>query len=80
MDFLKKEERTADRIVVVTDEQDCGISSEDSPINAKPFGRHNYMLNVASYQNGIGSDAWLRVNGFSEKVVDWMTAQEEAFG
>jgi hypothetical protein len=80
MDYLKKEERAADRIVVVTDEQDCGIGAEDSPQNAKPFGRWNYMLNVASYQNGIGSGVWTRVNGFSEAVVDWMTAQEAAFG
>jgi 60 kDa SS-A/Ro ribonucleoprotein len=78
MDYLKKEERTAHRIVVVTDEQDCGVGSEDSPQNAKPFGQHNYMLNVASYQNGIGSDAWTRVNGFSEKVVDWIIATEAA--
>jgi len=80
MDHLKKEERSADRIVVVTDEQDCGIGSADSPQNAKPFGRYNYMLNVASYQNGIGNEAWTRVNGFSEKVVDWIAAQEAAFG
>ena len=66
--------------MVVTDEQDCGVGSEDSPQNAKPFGRHNYMLNVASYQNGIGTGVWMRVNGFSEAVVEWMTAWEAAFG
>jgi 60 kDa SS-A/Ro ribonucleoprotein len=76
MDYLKKEERRADRVVVVTDEQDCGVGSADSPQNAKPFGRHNYLLNVASYQNGIGSGVWMRVNGFSEKVVDWIIASE----
>ncbi|MGD9967377.1 MAG: TROVE domain-containing protein [Hyphomonadaceae bacterium] len=78
MDYLKKEEGRADRIVVVTDEQDCGVGSEDSPQNAKPFGRYNYMLNVASYQNGIGSGVWTRVNGFSERVIDWIAAMERA--
>jgi hypothetical protein len=77
MDYLKKEERKTDRMIVVTDEQDCGIGSADSPQNAKPFGKHNYLINVASNQNGVGSDAWLRVNGFSEAIMDWIAAQEE---
>ena len=77
MDYLKKEERSADRIIVVTDEQDCGVGAADSPQSVKPFGKHNYMINVASYQNGIGSDAWTRVNGFSEAIMDWIAASEE---
>ena len=77
MDHLRKEERSADRIIVVTDEQDCGVGNADSPQNAKPFGRHNYMINVASYQNGVGSDVWTRVNGFSEAIMDWIAASEE---
>jgi 60 kDa SS-A/Ro ribonucleoprotein len=77
MDFLRKEERQADRMIVVTDEQDCGVGSADSPQNAKPFGTHNYLVNVASYQNGVGSDAWTRVNGFSEAIMDWIAASEE---
>jgi hypothetical protein len=78
MDCLRKEERTADRMIVVTDEQDCGVGSADSPQNAKPFGKYNYMINVASYQNGVGIDAWTRVNGFSEAIMDWIAASEEA--
>jgi len=77
MDFLRKEERKADRMIVVTDEQDCGVGSADSPQNAKPFGTHNYLINVASYQNGVGSDAWTRVNGFSEAILDWIAASEQ---
>jgi len=76
VDFLRKAEGTADRIIVVTDEQDCGIGSEDSPERAKPFGSRNYLINVASYQNGIGSGAWTRVHGFSEAIFDWIVAQE----
>ncbi len=77
MDYLRKQERTADRMIVVTDEQDCGLGSADSPQNAKPFGKHNYMINVASYQNGVGGGVWTRVNGFSEAILDWIAASEE---
>ena len=78
MDYLRKKEGVAHRVIVVTDEQDCGVGSADSPQNAKPFGKHNYMINVASYQNGIGNDAWTRVNGFSEAIMQWIAASEEA--
>ncbi len=52
----------------------------DGAAERQPFGRYNYMLNVASYRNGVGADAWVCVSGFSEAVVDWMSAQEAAFG
>jgi hypothetical protein len=36
------------------------------------------MINVASYRNGVGSGEWTRVDGFSESVIDWIIAQENA--
>ncbi|MBW7967098.1 hypothetical protein [Bradyrhizobium sp. BR 10261] len=36
------------------------------------------MVNVASYQHGVGYGAWTRVNGFSEAVVAWIAASETA--
>ncbi len=56
------------RLVVFTDEQ-----SHD-PVPA-PKGRGT-MINVASYQHGVGSGPWQRVDGFSEAVVAWIAAQE----
>jgi hypothetical protein len=41
-----------------------------------PKGR-GYMVNVASYQHGVGHGAWTRVDGFSEAVVAWIAASEE---
>jgi len=57
-----------DRIIVITDEQthdDIGI----------PKGR-GYMLNVASYKNGIGYGSWTHITGFSEAVLKYIAAYE----
>ncbi len=57
------------RLIVFTDEQ----SADAVP---GPKGR-GYMVNVASYQHGVGHGAWTRVDGFSEAVIKWIAAQEE---
>ena len=43
----------------------------------KPRARAT-MVNVASYQHGVGHGARTRVNGFSEAVVAWIAASETA--
>lgn len=57
-----------DRCIVFTDEQ-----SYDRP--AAPRGK-GYVVNVASYENGVNHSAWTEVNGFSEAVVDYIQALE----
>lgn len=60
----------AHRIVVVTDEQTHdGITPSWAP--------HGYIINVAPYKPGLDtSGGWTRINGFSERVVEWMAAGE----
>ena len=62
-------DRKGDRLIVFTDEQ----SHDKVP---DPEGR-SYMVNVASYQHGVGHGAWTRVDGFSEAVIAWIAAAEE---
>jgi hypothetical protein len=62
-------DRKGDRLVVFTDEQ-----SHDKVSNPKGDG---YMVNVASYQHGVGHGAWTRVDGFSEAVIAWIAMSEE---
>ncbi|HLG83844.1 MAG TPA: vWA domain-containing protein [Bradyrhizobium sp.] len=62
-------DRKDDRLIVFTDEQ-----SHDKVGDPKARG---YMVNVASYQHGVGHAAWTRVDGFSEAVIAWIAAQEE---
>ena len=57
------------RMIVFTDEQ-----SHDPVSSPKGEG---YMINVASYRNGVGTGDWTRVDGFSESVIDWIIAQEK---
>lgn len=79
MDHLTGIEKTADRIIVITDEADCGIAAGDRATDALPFSKRNYMLNVGSYKNGIGyKPRWIHVDGFSEAVVRWILASESA--
>jgi hypothetical protein len=63
-------DRKGDRLIVFTDEQ-----SHDQVPEPKARGT---MVNVASYQHGVGHGAWTRVNGFSEAVVAWIAASEKA--
>jgi hypothetical protein len=76
MDWIAPLEPNADRVLVITDEQDCGIGGADSPANAPLIARHNYMMNIASARNGIGNEKWMRINGFSDKVFDYIRALE----
>jgi len=61
-------DRKGDRLVVFTDEQSHDAVPE-------PRGRGT-IVNVASYQHGVGHDAWTRVHGFSEAVIAWIAASE----
>lgn len=58
-----------DRIIVITDEQ-----SHDQ-VNA-PKGK-GYMINVGSYKNGVGYGPWTHIDGFSERVFDFMRENED---
>lgn len=57
------------RLIVFTDEQ-----SHDAVPAPKGVG---YMVNVASYQHGVGHGDWRRVDGFSEKILDWIIVSEQ---
>ncbi len=57
-----------DRLVIITDEQ-----SHDQVSTPKGKG---YVINVASYQNGVGYGPWTHVDGWSEAVVDYIVELE----
>ena len=77
MDYVRKEEHgTADRIIVITDEQDCDLVNK--PSSAHPFGKRNYLINVASYKNGIGYGEWVHIDGWSEAVVEYIRELERS--
>lgn len=55
-----------DRLIVITDEQ-----SHDRVPDMK-----GYMLNVASNRNGVGYGTWLHIDGWSDKVLDYIARWE----
>lgn len=60
---------TYDRVIVFTDEQ-----TSRRPQNPKGLG---YVINVASYENGINHNAWVEINGFSEAVIKFVQLYEQ---
>jgi 60 kDa SS-A/Ro ribonucleoprotein len=60
-----------DRLIVVTDEQ-----SHDSVGGGHAPAGRNYMINVASYRNGVGFGEWVRVDGFSEGIIRFIRENE----
>lgn len=65
---VAKVDQKGTRLIVFTDEQ-----SHDAVPAPKGLA---YMVNVASYQHGVGTGAWRRVDGFSEAIVNWIAASE----
>jgi hypothetical protein len=55
-----------DRLIVITDEQATDGRVPD------PACQNAYMINVASYRNGVGYGKWKHIDGFSEGVLKWI--------
>ena len=68
VDWLDKHERY-DRLIVITDEQTYDTVHD-------PKG-HGYVINVASYKNGVGYGQWMHIDGWSEAVIEYIRALEE---
>jgi hypothetical protein len=58
-----------DRLIVITDEQAHDVVSA-------PTGK-GYVINVGSYQRGIGYGKWVHIDGFSEAVLNYIKAYEK---
>lgn len=57
-----------ERLVVITDEQ-----SHDSVPDRK-----GYLINVASAKNGVGYGTWVHIDGWSDKVLDYIARYEQS--
>jgi 60 kDa SS-A/Ro ribonucleoprotein len=75
-----------DRIVVITDGQwhysDTttvqGYGEGDAQTVAPaPLTRLAYMINVASYKNGVGYGKWTNIDGWSDSVIEYIRTLEQ---
>jgi 60 kDa SS-A/Ro ribonucleoprotein len=75
-----------DRLIVITDEQahdsvpgprgDSRLRLSGGPdVSGRSTG---YVINVASYKNGVGYGKWTHIDGWSESVVDYIREVESA--
>jgi 60 kDa SS-A/Ro ribonucleoprotein len=65
---LSRDEK-CDRLIVITDEQ----AHDKVPA---PSGK-GYLINVASYKNGVGYGKWMHIDGWSEAVIGYIRALEQ---
>jgi 60 kDa SS-A/Ro ribonucleoprotein len=77
MDYVRKHEQgDFERMIVITDEQDCERDPARAASRANTFGAHNYLINIANEKNGIGYKKWHHIDGFSEAVINYIFAEE----
>jgi 60 kDa SS-A/Ro ribonucleoprotein len=62
------EKQAYDRLIVITDEQ-----AHDTVPNPKSAG---YVINVASFKNGVGYGKWTHIDGWSESVIEYIRTLE----
>jgi hypothetical protein len=74
LDYVHLEVPQADRVIVLTDEQDCDLKC--NPATADAFGRNNYLINVSAEKNGIGYGKWTHIDGWSEAVIQFIQSIE----
>lgn len=67
VEWLNKSERY-DRLIVITDEQ-----AHDRVPAPKDKG---YVINVASYKNGVGYGKWTHIDGWSDSVIEYIRMLE----
>lgn len=73
VEHVNREVSSYDRLIVITDEQ-----SHDEIQRPKGDAK-GYMINVASYQNGVGypETGYVNISGFSERVLSFIHEYEQ---
>jgi 60 kDa SS-A/Ro ribonucleoprotein len=75
-----------DRIIVITDGQwhfsdttTVQGYGEGDPrtVAPAPLTKQAYMINVASYKNGVGYGKWMNIDGWSDSVIEYIRALEQ---
>lgn len=75
MEYLNKKESDVERVIVLTDEEDC--DTKCNPENAIAFGKYNYIMNVSSKTNGVAYNKFTHISGFSEQILSFIAYSEQ---
>ncbi len=69
---------TYDRLIVISDEQaHDSIPGPGQWNDGRPRPSNGYVVNVASYKNGVGYGKWTHIDGWSESVVEYIRTLEQ---
>jgi len=75
-----------DRIIVITDGQWHFSDTTTVPgygegdpqtVAPVPLTKQAYMINVASYKNGVGYGKWKNIDGWSDSIIEYIRALEK---
>jgi hypothetical protein len=76
-EHIAEREKNFDRMIVITDEQDCDNRPGGEPAQTPLLGKTNFLINVGSYKHGIGYGRWCHMDGFSENVLTYISEYEK---
>ena len=67
-----------DRLIVISDEQrHDSVPGPRQWSGGHPRPSNGYVINVASYKNGVGYGKWTHIDGWSESVVEYIRTLEQ---
>lgn len=71
----EQEKEDPDRIIVISDSQDCDLPNAGMP---EPFGKYNYIIDVAAHTRGINYDGvWdAEISGWSDHFLTYIAKYE----
>jgi 60 kDa SS-A/Ro ribonucleoprotein len=71
-----KQKENYDRLIVISDEQaHDAVPGPGHGSDGRPRSK-NYLINLASFKNGVGYGKWTHIDGWSESVVDYIRRLE----
>lgn len=75
LEYAAPLESGADRVIIFSDSQDCDEPNRRTP---KPFGKHNYIVDVSAHSRGINYDGvWTsEISGWSEHFLTYIASLE----
>jgi hypothetical protein len=75
------ENESYDRLIVISDEQaHDSVPGPGQWSDGRPRPSKGYVINVASYKNGVGYGKWTHIDGWSESVVEYIRTLEQTEG
>jgi hypothetical protein len=70
---VESNNRPFDRVIIITDEQSSGSYFSKEVLKIP----HKYIVNVATYQNGIEYGNFIHINGFSDGIFKYIAEYEK---